>query len=304
MRWIGFIAAIAPALAGCSTFPRPEDVTRKTTLAIVHQIRCEAKRAVVDIAYNRNNPYPNPINYTTASISYDFSFDIVENNNASADGTWSLPYTLGGAFSLTANGQFDRIRHTIRNFKISDTFEQLYNTNCDDAVPQMENLIYPISGEVGIYEVVKTFIELQQVDNPKAGEVFTFADTLMFTTTLSAGVKPTLVISPFPDRFRLAGAKGDFNADRTDVHKVVLTLAGEKPRLLADRPGARTSNTPLGLTARAAAAQLGLLQTNSALVSTTLIQTGSNPKDRSLLELDRQRIIELQNRARNLLIGP
>jgi hypothetical protein len=295
---------MAPVLAGCSTYPRPEDVTRKTTLAIVHQIRCEARRAVVDIAYNRNNPYPNPINYTTASISYDFSFDIVEDNNASADGTWSLPYTLGGMFSLTANGQFNRTRHTIRNFKITDTFEQLYNTNCDDAAPQMENLIYPISGEVGIYEVVKTFIDLQQVENPKAGEVFTFADTLMFTTTLGAGVKPTLVISPFPDRFRLAGAKGDFNAGRTDVHKVILTLAGEKPRLLADRRGARTSNTPLGLTARAAAAQMGLLQTNSALVSTTLIQTGSNPKDRSLLELDRQRIIELQNRTRNLLIGP
>src|SRR5258707_6916577 len=111
MRWIGFIAVIAPALAGCSTVPRPDNVTRKSTLAIVHQIRCEAKRAVVDIAYNRNpypnngsNPYPNSgkppypnngstpnpihINYTTASISYDFNFDIFENNNASADGTW------------------------------------------------------------------------------------------------------------------------------------------------------------------------------------------------------------------------
>src|SRR4051812_19115277 len=174
MRWIGFIAAIAPALAGCSTFPRPEDVTRKTTLAIVHQIRCEAKRAVVDIAYNRNNPYPTPINYTTASISYDFSFDIVEDNNASADGTWGLPYTLGGAFSLTANGQFNRSRHTIRNFKITDTFEQLYHTQCGEPPPpgvpsQPENLIYPISGEIGIYEVVKTFINLQQIENPKAG---------------------------------------------------------------------------------------------------------------------------------------
>jgi hypothetical protein len=304
MRWIGFIAAIAPVLAGCSTFPRPEDVTRKSTLAIVHQIRCEAKRAVVNVAYNRDNPYPNPINYTTASISYDFMFDIFENNNASADGTWGLPYTLGGMFSLTASGQFDRNRHTIRNFKITDTFEELYNTQCDDAQPQLENLLYPISGEIVIYEVVSTFINLQQIGNPKAGEVFTFADTLQFTTTLSAGVKPKLVISPFTDRFRLAGANGNFSADRTDFHKVMITLAGEKPRLLAGKPGAKTSGTAFGATARATAAQMGLLQTNSALVSTTLLQTGSNPKDRSLLELDRQRIIELQNRAQNLLIGP
>jgi hypothetical protein len=304
MRWIGLIAAIAPTLAGCSTVPRTEDVSRKSALGIVHQIRCEAKRAVVDVAYNRNNPYPSPIDYTTASISYAFTFDIFENNNASADGTWGLPYTLGGMFSLTASGQFDRNRHTIRSFTIVDTFEELYNTQCDDAAPQLENLLYPISGEIGIYEVVSTFINLQQVGNPKAGEVFTFADTLQFTTTLSAGVQPKLVISPFNDRFRLAGANGNFSADRTDFHKVMITLAGEKPRLLAGKPGARTSGTAFGLTARDTAAQMGLLQTNSALVSTTLIQTGSNPKDRSLLELDRQRIIELQNRAQNLLVGP
>jgi hypothetical protein len=305
MRWIGLIAAIVPALAGCSTVPRPEDVTRKSTLAIVHQIRCEAKRAVVDIAYNRNNPYPNPIDYKTASITWDFLFDIMENNNASADGTWGLLYPLGGMASLQANGQFDRLRHTNRSFTIGDTFEELYNTQCDDAQSQPENLIYPISGEIGVYEIVATFIHLQQVDNPKAGEVFTFADTLTFTTTLSAGLQPKLSISSFPDRFRLAGANGNFNADRTDMHKVTITLAGEKPRLLAGKPGARTANTAaLGVSARATAAQMGLLQTNSALVSTTLLQTGSNPKDRSLLERDRQRIIQLQNRAQNLLIGP
>jgi hypothetical protein len=302
MRWIGFVAAIAPMLAGCSTVPRTEDVSRRSTLGIVHQIRCEARRAVVDVAYNRNNPYPTPIDYTTASISYAFTFDIFENNNASADGTWGFPYTLGGMFSLTASGQFDRNRHTTRTFTIVDTFEELYNTQCDDAAPQLENLLYPISGEIGIYEVVSTFINLQQVGNPKAGEVFTFADTLQFTTTLSAELKPKLVISPFNDRFRLAGANGDFRADRTDFHKVIITLAGEKPRLLAGKPGA--SRTAFGLSARDTAAQMGLLQTNSALVSTTLIQTGSNPKDRSLLELDRQRIIELQNRAQNLLVGP
>jgi hypothetical protein len=301
MRWIGFIAAIAPALAGCSTFPRVDDVTRKSTLAIVHQIRCEARAAVLKFAYNSDNPYPNPINYTTASIAWDFTFDIMEDNNASADATWGLPYTLGGLFSVTAKGQFDRTRKTVRNFKIKDTFEELYNTNCDKVTPQPENLIYPISGEIGVYEVVKTFILLQQIDNYKAGEVFTFADTLTFTTALSAGVTPKVVIGAFPDRFRLASANGSFGADRTDVHKVMLTLAGEKPRGLVAK---KTNQGQLGDSARAAAAAMSGVQTNSSLVSTTLLQTQSNPQDRALLELDRQRIIELQNRAQNLLIGP
>jgi hypothetical protein len=312
MRWIGFIAAIAPAVAGCSTVPRTEDVTRKSTLAIVEQVRCEAKKAVLDIAYNYNNPdpddygnpYPFKIDYRTASVAYEFTFDITEDDNASADGTWGLPYTLGGAFSLSANGKFNRNRNTNRNFKIVDSFEELYNTRCN-VPPQPENLIYPISGEIGIYEVVKTFIKLQQVQNPKAGEVFTFADTLKFTTTLSAGVQPKLVISPFPDRFRLAGANGDFNASRVDIHQVVVTMAGEKPRMIAN---AKTPPAaPLGASLGRAASSLFGLQTNSSLVSTTLLQTGANPKDRALLELDRQRNIALQKAAKNegvLVIQP
>jgi hypothetical protein len=334
MRWIGFIAVVAPAIAGCSTVPRTEDVTRKSTLAIVQQVRCEAKKAVMDIAYNYDNPavdelnnphphsnnlylnnnpypyrktlhrdksdpYPVKIDYRTASVAYEFTFDITEDDNASADATWGLPYTLGGAFSLSANGKFNRNRNTNRNFKIVDSFEELYNTTC--VPPQAENLIYPISGEIGIYEVVRTFIKLQQIQNPGAGEVFTFADTLKFTTTLSAGVQPKLVISPFTDRFRLAGASGDFNASRVDIHKVTVTMAGEKPRSAS----AKTLVTaPLGASLSRAARDLIGLQTNSSLVSTTLIQTGSNPKDRALLELDRQRIIELQNRTPNLLVGP
>jgi hypothetical protein len=310
MRWVGFIALVVPAVAGCSTFPRTEDVTRKSTLAIVEQIRCEAKKAVMDIAYRYNDPdqdeYGSPykIDYKTASVAYEFTFDITEDNNASADGTWGLPYTLGGAFSLTANGKFNRNRNTTRNFKIVDSFEELYNTKCD--VPrQAENLIYPISGEIGIYEVVKTFIKLQQVQNPKAGEVFTFADTLKFTTTLSAGVKPTLVISPFTDRFRLAGANGDFNATRVDIHQVVVTMAGEKPRMIANARSPPAA--PLGASLGRAASSLFGLQTNSSNVSTTLLQTGANPKDRALIELDRQRNIALQKAAKDegvLVIQP
>jgi hypothetical protein len=310
MRWIGLVAAVAPAIAGCSTFPRTDDVTRKSTLAIVHQIRCEAKRAVVDIAYNRNNPDPaaytsnyTPINYTTASIGYEFTFDITEDNNASADATWGLPYTLGGNFSLMANGSLNRTRHTKRNFKITDSFEELYHTNCDPPPPpgvasQPENLIYPIAGEIGVYEVVKTFIKLQQIENKKGGEVFTFGDTLMFTTVLSGGVHPKLVISPLPDRFRLAAANGDFSADRTDIHTVVISLAGDKPRDPAPKTArsvVRRVLIPPAVVAGVAGAAGAL--TNSTNVSTTILQSLSDPRYRALLELDRQRNIALQDRA-------
>jgi hypothetical protein len=302
MRWIGWgIAAIAPLLVGCAAAPRVDDLTRKSTVSIVKHVRCEARRAVLDYAYHYKDPYPNPIDYKTASIAYDFTFDITEENKAGADATWRLPYTLGGDFfQLFANGHFDRTRFTHRMFRIIDSFEELYNTRCDDAAPQPANLIYPTSGEIGIYEVVKTFIKLQQIANPQAGETFTYHDTLTFNTFLKAGLQPSLSVTPFSDRFGIASANGDFSSSRRDIHQVVVAMAGDKPR----PPGARTSGTALGVSARSTMADMGGLQTDSSLVSTTLLQTGSNPRDRALLELDRQRIIRLQNRAQNLLIGP
>jgi hypothetical protein len=200
-----------------------------------------------------------------------------------------------------ANGSFNRIRHTKRNFKITDSFQELYDTKCGVPPPpgvpsQPENLIYPISGEIGVYEVVKTFIKLQQIDNKKAGEVFTFGDTLMFTTVLSGGVHPKLVITPLPDRFRLAAANGDFSAGRTDIHTVVITMAGDKPRDPALKI-AKSVSRPVLIPPAAAVSGLAGLQTNSTNVSTTILQSLSDPRYRALIELDRQRNIALQDRA-------
>jgi hypothetical protein len=297
MRWIGFsIAALAPTFVGCSTFPLPDDVTRKSTYDIVQQIRCEARQAVMDQAYD----YKTGIDYKTASVAYEFEFDITEDNNAAADATWTLPYTLGGSFSLAANAGLNRSRHTKRNFKIVDSFDELRQMKCEGDRPR-ENIIYPIAGEIGVYEVVATFIRLQQIDNPKSGEVFSFGDTLMFTTLLTGGVQPKLVISPLTDRFRLAAANADLNARRNDVHTVTLTLAGSPPKTSRPLVGASLRSSGAGL---AGSMAVGGLQTNSSLVSTTIIQSAANPKDRALIELDRQRILALQARTQTLLIGP
>jgi len=46
--WFNIPALIA--LGGCSTFPLPDDVTRKSTYDIIQQIRCEARREPVPVA--------------------------------------------------------------------------------------------------------------------------------------------------------------------------------------------------------------------------------------------------------------
>jgi hypothetical protein len=286
MRIFKIFATMAPVLAGCSAYPLPDDVTRKSTYDIVDQIRCEARRAVIEHAYN----------YKTASIAYEFTFDITEGNNSTADATWTLPYTLGGSFSLGASAGMNRTRETKRNFKIVDTFEQLRQMPCVDQRLR-DDIIYPIAGDIGVYEVVQTFIRLQKIDNPKSGEVFTFGDTLMFTTTLMGGLQPKLVISPLTDRFRLTAANANLAAGRNDVHTVTLTLSGSPPKAIGPAIGA-SLRAP-------AVAGLGLgANPNSSLVSTTMIQSGVSPTDRALLELDRQRILALQAKSTSLFVGP
>jgi hypothetical protein len=282
------LAVLVTTLAGCSTHPLPDDVTRKTTFAIVEQIRCEAQRAVT--AYADYAGY-----YKTAAIAYEFDFQIDEHNNAQADGRWTIPFAGGGSFSLLADAGSQRGRNAHRNFKIVDGFDELRAINCTPEALQ-QNWIYPIAGDIGIYEVVSTFLKLQKANNPKAGDVFTFADTLTFTTSFNGGVKPKLVLNPATERFRLVEANFDFNASRTDVHKVVLTLTGGPVR--------SRSAAALGSSFRSVAASSAPAGSASSLVSTTIIQAEVSPKDRALLELDRQRILALQARAQNLLIGP
>lgn len=281
MSRVVFVGALVLGLSACSTFPLPEDVTRKTTYDIVQQIRCEARRAVDDVGYY----------YKTASVAYEFEFNITEDNNAGGDIASTIPFMNGGSFSVVANAGSNRIRQTKRNFKIADTFDELRQTECSREKIEA-NWIYPIAGDIGVYEVVRTFILLQNVRNQRSGEVFTFADTLTFTTSLNGGVQPKLVLSPVTDRFRIVAANASFNASRSDIHTVTLTLAGAPPK---------STNSPVGKTL---VPLVGLTAGNNSLVATTIIQSAVNPKDRALLELDRQRLLTLQQRSQNLLVGP
>jgi hypothetical protein len=298
-----FVAVLAPALVGCSIHPLPENVTRKTTYDIVEQARCEAKRAVIDYAQGFKN----------AAVAYEFTFHITETNDASGDVTWSLPFLEGGAFSLMPNAGLHGIRDSNRNFKIIDSFDDLRKADCSMEALE-KNWIYPMAGDIGVYEVVATFVRLQKLEHLKVGEVFSFGDTLIFTTTFSAGVKPTLTLSPVTGSFRVIEASAILQAGRTDVHQVVLGLSAGPQAIPAGTANtasrANTANRTItsNLASRSGIAATSAtafpLVSSSSVLTTTLIQDGSSARDRALLELDRQRILALQARTQNLLVGP
>ena len=304
-------ASFASTLLGCSAVPIQDDVTRKTTFDIVQQIRCEARKAVEHVRGNLPN----------AAIAYEFTFDVTEGNNVMAGATGMVPWVNPAVFSLAGSAGINGTRQTNRNFRTVDTFADLMNIpshKCrGDTLAR--DLIYPISGDVGMEEVVRTFIRLSRIDDataafPSPGEtapssttpgtdIFTMADTLTFTTTLTAGLNPTLTLSPVQQQFRLTGANANLMAGRMDMHTVVVALAvTPQPKTTSHRLG--TGPKPALGASITRFSTVGSTSP-SAILTTTAVQAGTvDPRDRALVELDRQRIIALQARTQNLIVGP
>jgi hypothetical protein len=282
------IAGLAPVLVNCSIHPLVDDVTRVTTYDVVRQIRCEAQRAVNDYGLKSNN---------TSAIAYEFTFTITENNNASGGVTWDILFPSGGNFDLQANVKnADRQRISARTFRIVDSFDELRKANCSREALE-KNWVYPITGDIGIYEVVATFARLQRAGRPvgpvhpeASANVYSFADTLIFTTKFNGGLEPTLTLGRVANRFRVTQASANLAADRQDVHQVVLGMAA-----IPKTTDSTRRNSPFR-TANTTGANVGVL-------STTVFQMEATAKERALIELDRQRMLALQQQIPNLLIG-
>jgi hypothetical protein len=312
MRWLPAIlidVLFATFLTGCSVHPLPDDVTRLSTYDIVQQIRCEAARAAKDRAPQ----------YKDGFIAYEFEFHITEDNRAKADATFKIPYMSGEMFSLKLDGNVEKNRDAVRNFRIVDRLNSKATADCFNGTLR-RNLIYPIAGDIGIYEVVATFVKLQRAEHPQAGETFTFTDELTFMTRVEGGISPHITLAP-AHQFQLVSANATLTSSRLDIHKVTVSLTAG-PALSPPPPPLRDESgrimrraappprvAPLG--ARVTAFNLrnspgasNVQPTNNALLSTTIIQTQVTPEERALLELDRRRLLTLQQRATNNIVGP
>ena len=145
-------------VSGCAIHPVPEDVTGVNTFHIVKQIRCEARKAVIDFikaqlisqAEGRNNPVaqrllalyeadPEQIRFFkpelfsdylqyqrfysviySAAIGYSFDLTMTEQNDLGTNINFLGPWK--NPLSLNLQGNFDRMRSNERQFTLSDTF--------------------------------------------------------------------------------------------------------------------------------------------------------------------------------------
>lgn len=268
----GLTFLLALALSGCATQPLPQDYAGVDTYGIVKQIRCEAREAIQDyaIAYLRSSGLPaeaadlerngfagfdksrlppdvrkTVLRYNRSAITYDFSFDITETNDAVASARF-LETLNRGLFNLDVGAGIKKKRKNVRGFRVSDDMETLVSTVSDNycqGTAKERNGLYPITGKIGLDELVHTFFDLNQTGNlaPKRGEsVPVIADTIEFTTSLSGGLNPTIQLRPVGTGFQLVNAGLDLDATRVDIHQVVIALAlppKDVPKAVAQKTG-------------------------------------------------------------------
>jgi hypothetical protein len=160
--------------------------------------------------------------YGKVAVAYDFDFGITERNNVNAGLAFKLPLS-DRVLDLSAGGSLDGKRVGQRTFKAQETFEQMVERDqwCANFKVRDENLLYPITGSIGLRKVVKTFIAISEAGGGKDS----FVDTLTFTTTVSGKIGGVIKINPVPNSFRLVSADAAIAGDRTDVHKLVISLA-------------------------------------------------------------------------------
>ena len=274
MRVRVFFAAGAAAIimAGCSIHPLPEDFSRSATFDIVEKIRCEARDAIADVAltpkgkvsyasFHRDPAHPLSVETARAwlspalqhtAIGYSFRFTITDGDNGSGSALFQLPsLTPAGSFTVGVSAGEDKKRKSDRSFDLAEDFAQLLADGTLICSPNGRNWIYPITGEIGLREVIETYVRLSglKIFTPpsssggggsgggssggggsgsgggsKSRDVNEFTDDLTFTTTLNASVSPNLILKPVSHDFRLASASGVFGGSRQDVHDVTIAL--------------------------------------------------------------------------------
>lgn len=240
----------AVLFTACSAHPLPEDVTRRTTFDIVQKLRCEARDGLESAV---RAGWLDQTRLLNTFIGYDFTFDITESNNANGGLLEFLSPFQSGKLALEIKAGADRKRQNTRFFRAIELMADLrvdpdlVRIDGPCSMPERSNFIYPIAGRVGIDEVVTTYSKLRMAVKFRAKEMLVFSDTLEFTTTFTAAVKPTLELNSVAGQFRLTKASINGDSQRIDKHKVAIAIAAKEsitdiPKTFAIVPPYRSSS--------------------------------------------------------------
>ena len=287
-------AGLSLALTACSIRPLPGDLTRTTTFDIVENIRCEAQEGLRSF-----DPADSAARKIIAgtTIGFDFKFDVTEINDL-LDG--ELDFQRPGATSLLkldVNASVLRKRQNVRTFRVVEELKEVEKADCSKEAKRA-NWVYPITGSVGMNEVVRTYIRLEKLTDLRtktAAATSVFSDDLLFTTAVSAGITPTVTLNAIAGSFRLTRGSITAAASRTDIHSVIVALAREHPDKDFDPRIARARNMRVDLLEKDLVADPRTV--------TALAQKDLDARNRVLIELQRLRNLNDDDQEAPRILG-
>ncbi|GJD85002.1 hypothetical protein [Methylobacterium haplocladii] len=173
--------------------------------------------------------------FSRTSFSYDFTLDNTEVNNHGA-GLDFVGNSFGQQDKVPLTFKDEKTREVERNFRIFDNFEDFiksekFHKYCESFQPYEPNWHYPIAGTTRIQELVKTFLDLNKSGNLTGSKekplIPTVADTVTFTTKVTANINPGIALNPVVSRLTPTFLQFTNENNRTDLHKVIILLSLE-----------------------------------------------------------------------------
>jgi hypothetical protein len=210
MRWLRvLVVGMQVFLTGCHTSPDVRDVVPIDTVEIIRNIRCEVRDAVV--TYDSNHWIH------TAAIAYGFTFNALEKNGIAGGLTFTFPVMPAGKWVLGLDAGVSRHREGENVVDLGEILGNLDQLDCASRPADAPG--YPITGRVGLKEVIDGFVAVNAFNGVLQKK---FTRSLRYELRMSGGIKPTITVIPAPGNIR----DGTLNAgaERQDVHKLLIAL--------------------------------------------------------------------------------
>ena len=200
-------------LTGCSIHPQTEDFSRSAVPDIVTAIKCEAQQAIL-AEITADNKY-----LMKSGLGLAFYFEMAEDNNKTALGSFTFPITQG-LFRLGYSAGIQKERRAVQRLSTIDTFEDILSVECKGKIRE-SNIIYPISGSIGLDATFKNYVRVmaQHID---ASQVDEFNEEVQFTTNFGGTLTPSIDLRPVSGRF--VDARVNLEEGRVDIHRVKLSF--------------------------------------------------------------------------------
>lgn len=196
-------------LAGCNASPDVRDVTQIDTVEIIRNIRCETRNAVAS--------YPPGHWIHDTAIAYGFTFNALERNGLSGGIGFAFPVQPAGKWILGLDAGVARHREGESVVDMGEILGNLRTLDC--SMPSAPAHGYPITGQVGIREVVDRFVAVNAFTGVLQKK---FTRSLRYELRVTGGIRPS--ISVIPSAGHVRDANLNLSAERQDVHKLLIAL--------------------------------------------------------------------------------